>query len=175
MTDPTTEPDASAPAVDWDPASDPDGLTWEDVQSRDAYLDFLLDLYFDTADQGRGALGLTLTVGGAVVSGIAISRAEWIERSVALLASPDTTPASEHLDQIWNRLHGRYVEVSKRRDDAGLPIRARRFVHMRDVRILNGHSTDVSLWRGALADVSGWTIGSWNPPGTLTSEQESGA
>ncbi|CAL4859993.1 hypothetical protein [Microbacterium sp. MM2322] len=173
MTDPTTEPDASTPAVKWDPASDVDGYAWEDVRSRDPYLDFMLDRYFDVADQARGALGLTLMVGGAVVSGIAISRAEWIERTLTDFQPSNSAVVEEYLRPIWSHLHDHTVEESNRRDEADLPTRARRFIHLREVRILNGATMNVSTWRGDLASVDAWSLGSWNPPGVLTTDGDS--
>jgi hypothetical protein len=37
---------------------------------------------------------------------------------------------------------------------------------MKDARILLGGGDEyvqVPLWRGALADITGWSLGSWNP------------
>lgn len=41
---------------------------------------------------------------------------------------------------------------------------ARGFLHMTDVRLGAGDTvTQVSLWRGELSDITGWSFGCWNP------------
>lgn len=49
--------------------------------------------------------------------------------------------------------------LDPRREDAGLPIAARNFVHMRDAKLFTGgQEVPIPLWRGNLGDVSSWSM-----------------
>ncbi|MDQ7876572.1 hypothetical protein Q9R08_01140 [Microbacterium sp. QXD-8] len=143
---------------------DPDGYTDDDLSSKDGYLDLLLSMYVGFADEGSGAIGMTLQSNGAVISGIVISRAEWIERVVDSLTASGGGQTAENLGEWYGKMQDNFLEEWNRRDAADLLGRARRFIHMRDVRVLNGADVNLPTWRGSLADVTGWSLGSWNPP-----------
>jgi hypothetical protein len=69
-----------------------------------------------------------------------------------------------YIEKVFNHAHDLVIERAKGRGEADLPSRARRFLHMKDVRLGTGDVwTQVPLWRGALADITGWSLGSWNP------------
>lgn len=150
---------------------DPDGYTDDDISSKDGFFDILLSLHVGFADEHRGFIGVTLQSNGAVISGIVISRDEWIERIVDSLRASGGGQTAEHLGQVYTDIQRRFLDEWNRRDEANLPGRARRFIHMRDVRILNGAEINVPLWRGALADVTGWSLGSWNPNESVPAEE----
>lgn len=159
MTDETVTPAPDDGPAKWDPASDPDGYTWEDVRSKDFLLDVVLDFALGEREEPGGSFTLTITTGGQVVSGTAISRSEWMD---AVASQYEGAGGTEHLRQVFEKLQERILEEMDRRKAADLPEGARGFVHMRDVRIGNGNVwTQVPYWRGALADVSGWSLGSW--------------
>lgn len=166
MTDEAVAPAAEDKPAKWDPATDPDGYTREDVRSKDFLLNVMLDFGLGTREEPGGSFNLTLIVGGQVVSGIAISRGEWMD---AVAGQFEGAGGHEYLRKIFDKANDAIVEEEGRRTAADLPTRARRFVHMRDVRIGNGNVwTEVPYWRGALADVSGWSLGSWNSPTAST-------
>lgn len=155
--------DADESAKPWDPSTDPDGYTRDEISPKDGYLDTILDFTHGLNDESLvGHVGLTVITGGALVSGLAISRAAWIAGMVDAYAqaSPDTAP---HIEKIYNRRHGSVLSMAAGRDAADLPTLARLALHMKDVQIsIGGVTTNVSLWRGSLADVTGWSFGSWN-------------
>lgn len=80
----------------------------------------------------------------------------------AVAAQYEGAGGTEYLRKVFDTVNERTVKAMDRRRAADLPTRARQFVHMRDVRIGNGNVwTQVPYWRGALRDVSGWSLGSW--------------
>ncbi len=164
MTDEDQVPDDQDDDVQpWDPDTDPDGYDYERVKRKDWYLDLALDLTFGMDDDNaEGFIGLTITSNGALVSGLAISRRAWIDATVEQYKQAGADES--WIQKFYTEFHEDNLAEAKRRRDARLPQQARRFLHMRDVRI--GTATDyvqVPLWRGALADVTGWSFGSWNP------------
>ena len=149
---------------------DPDGLTAADVLSKDGLLDLLLGSYVGWKDDGHGHVGLTVQSGGVVISGVVISRTEWITRLAQSLRESGTAEFADNLEASFGRIQRDLAEEWDRRDQADLLGRARRFIHMRDVRVLATPSVDLPLWRGALADITGWSLGSWNPPAAIEHE-----
>lgn len=168
MSDSTPTPEQTdGPAAPWDEASDPDGYTRAEVLPNDWYLDTLLSFFVGDDDSDEGAVGITVTTAGAVVSGIAISRMAYIERSLNLLReSGSREDLVAAVETVWNRGATQVVDEANRRRKADLPPRARRFIHLRDARVWAPEgSLNVPLWRGTLADVSGWSLGSHNEVG----------
>ena len=168
LTDTTTTPDSENNREPWNPENDPDGFTFEDIRPKDWYLDSLLDLVVGESDQNAGSISMTLQVGGAVVTGMVISRKEWIDTTVKSLhsASGDSFKVlGDGVRKLYDFANSSSVERHERRDAEELPLAARRFIHMRDVHITVGGATEffgLPLWRAPLADVSGWTLGAHN-------------
>jgi len=66
-----------------------------------------------------------------------------------------------YVEQLFQEAHDAYVENSDKRRQGDLPTRARRFLHMKDVSFGNGTATTtLEFWRGSLADITGWSLGS---------------
>lgn len=167
----TTTTDEEATAIEagesakpWDPDADPDSYTRDEITPKDWYLETVLDFSHGFNDEHMdGIVGLTVIAGGAVVSGISISRAAWIAGMVDLYTQANVNTAP-HIEKLFNFAHDTVAERAKSREEADLPTRARGFLHMKDARIGVGDTyTQVPLWRGALADITGWSLGSWNP------------
>lgn len=160
---PETEP-ADAEHEAWDPASDPDGYTDEDVRRKDWYLDVVLTLVHGANDQrADGLVGLTVTSSGAVVSGLAISRLEWIAGVTEQYQDTGNSEAAAAIAEMFNVFHDESISEATRRRDAELPSAARKFLHMKDVRMSMGSNfIQLPYWRGSLADITSWAMGSWN-------------
>lgn len=166
-------PEESEPGGKWDPDTDPDGYTMDDVQPKDWYLYTVLDFVIGLNDENEGSVGLTVQSNGATVSGMAISRKEWIAGLVGQYAGAGAEETGKHIPMLFERAHEGVIESNKKRDDAGLPAGARRFLHMKDARILFGGSNEyvqLPFWRGKLSDITGWGLGSWNPPREASDE-----
>lgn len=168
MTDESTTTNTEASEKSWEPETDPDGYTRDDISPKDWYLDTVLNFVHGFNDEHPGGIvGLTVTSNGVVVSGLAISRAEWMAGIVNQYKEAGADETAIYIEKVFNQAHDMVIERAKERDDADLPSRARGFLHMKDVRLGTGDVwTQVPLWRGALADITGWSLGSWNPKQT---------
>ncbi len=147
------------------PSNDPDGYTEDTVERKDWYLDVVLTLAHGGSDQHtEGLVGLTVTSNGAVVSGLAISRSAWIAGVAEQYQNSGVGEAGTVLAETFKSFHDGVVNEADRRRKAELPTAARKFLHMKDARISTG-STSIQLpyWRGSLADITSWAMGSWNP------------
>ncbi|MEV7826445.1 hypothetical protein [Microbacterium enclense] len=160
-----TEPDDGAEPTPWDEQNDPDGYTLDDISPKDWYLDTTLNFIHGFYDKNEGGvIGMTVQSGGVVVSGLAISRAAWVTETGKLYAMAGAEETGTYVEKVFRQAHNAAVEKAEERDAADLPTRARRYLHMKDVRFGVGDQwTQVPLWRGKLDDITGWSLGSWNP------------
>ncbi|MCX4529997.1 hypothetical protein OG982_30725 [Streptomyces sp. NBC_01551] len=128
----------------------------------DMYLGLLVPLL--ELDE-RNHIPVTLTVSGAVIYGELISYDVWKSEWVKLLQESTQGAGVDVLAKFPQSVD----DVRQELVDAGelhVLKSPPRFVHLRDVSILGGsHSTTINhrLWRGRLAEVSGWSLGtpSW--------------
>ena len=107
------------------------------------------------------SIGITLTLGGAVVTGQMIGQADYVEllSNAVASATADAGLASE----VAKGLASTASDLGER--DARID--AVRHVHMRDVRfhlssgLPKAHLT-LPLWRGRLSEVSGFALGEFS-------------
>lgn len=151
----------------WSEENDPHGYRRADIVPKDYFLETLLNFIVGSNDDAAGHIGLTVTSAGVVVSGIAISRTEWMKLTLDALDEGDgegENALKTAVEGIWRTRVEAAVAQNDARFESGLPTSARTFIHMRDVRFLNGSQAgEAPMWRGSLRDISGWTIGSHNP------------
>jgi hypothetical protein len=148
----------------YDFSTDPHGYTREDVLGVDFYLDEILRMSFGNFNDSENTFGLTFTLDGALVSGIAISAKSW-NRLMSESLGEAHSALGEHFAEMTGELAASSREVVQSRIDDDRPLAAYRFIHMRDVRITAGGITQfVPLWRAQVSKVSGWSIGSTNTP-----------
>lgn len=160
-----TENTAETEPKKWTPEGDPHGVTFADIIEKDWVLGTLIDMLVGPDDSHRGSLSLTIQSNGATVTGMLISGEEYFESMKDILSSSGNSEWADATGKVWERLREDGREWTRKREEANLPQQARRFIHMRDVRILSGSMyLDTSLWRGTLADVTGWSLGSHNAP-----------
>ncbi len=164
--DPMGKDSGSQEPEPWDPETDPDGYTYDDISPKDIYLDTLLNFYAGSTDQSDGGIGITLQSNGSIVSGIVISRKAWIEATLNSFAAAAGKEMGDAVGFVFKLINDKQIEKYKKRDDAKLPAGRRNFIHMKDVHVTVGGANDhyaLPTWRGSLADVTGWSLGSWNP------------
>lgn len=166
MTDVTT-PDEVKETPAWDEANDPDGVTSEMLAAKDWVLDLLLDFVTGPESDQDGTIALTVNSGGVVISGLVVSSSEYQRRAADQLRDGGAGEAADAFERILTAARRSSTEESQRRQEAGLPTAARRFLHMRDTRVRSATEyIDTPLWRGNLSDISGWSFGSHNPKET---------
>lgn len=164
--DPT--PDSVNDEQRWRPQDDPDGLSREDVSPRDLPLYYLLSTTVGFDDDKEGSFGITMSLGGQVVSGLVISRKAWLERMQQLVRDEAGAEAlADGLGMMGDTIATVTAENKARREALNLPPATRQFIHLRDVRVYlpGGDNLDVKLWRADLKHLTGWTLGSHNLKG----------
>ena len=126
---------------------------------NDWILDYLLTAATGVADDGDGNIRVTLTCGGVVITGTVISGTKWITGMNALLGE-ESPEISEGFKSASSMLATDRAETRNRRNALGLPVRAREFMHLRDVHLGSGNSsTSAPLWRAPRSEISGWALG----------------
>ncbi|GGY77473.1 hypothetical protein OH797_22330 [Streptomyces anulatus] len=121
--------------------------------------DLQLQLLIQLLDEDpRSSLPLTLTHPGGVLHGDVIGheqwKAEWA-RSLRQVEGEGANLLAEFPETVDQGV--RELRAGEDAETARLP----RWIHLRDVTLVVGAMNPVSLplWRGRLADVSGWALG----------------
>ena len=119
-------------------------------------IDDTLQQLVHLANDGGVEMGITLTVGGALISGTLISSQTYFQRvydSIIEVSKPGENPGVDAVAEV----------LKSRTPRTGWPIAAQ-YIHMRDARIYNGRSeplpTNGTNWRGKIASVDGFSLGS---------------
>ncbi len=94
-------------------------------------------------------IGITLSVGGAVLTGLLVTRDRWL----AELASYDRGARPGTLTQIVGIIHEAELAGSPVLDDAG------NFLHLTLVRVAGRPAEVPQMWRVRISEVAGWGLG----------------
>jgi hypothetical protein len=146
---------------------DPDGPDEQD-DGYDAPHDPMLLAYVRAVELGA-EVGLTITVPGATISGILISRRTYQQAHTATLAAAARSVDLHTLAKaIEESLAGDLALADALTSDAGIPGSVPdelTYLHLRDARFLSGGGLVPpvgragALWRARLEDVTGWSLG----------------
>lgn len=163
---PTDAESDESPFKNWRHRNDPDDMRREDFNRKDWALNAFLDMTVDLPGSIENSLSLSVTVDGMLISGKLIHRMKWAELFVAEIkaqagVSPELADGIEHV--ITSPLI-KTAAMLERRAATDLPNPARAFVHFQDARLYTpGTHSDYSLWRVAIDDISGWSLGAHTP------------
>lgn len=123
--------------------------------------DLTLQLLANLAQRGSvDGVGLTLTVGGAIVTGQLVGRSEWFA-GLHEAHGDRLAAVSEPFKKFDER-------VTEKRGEEGDPTRFN-YIHLKGARYLTGAGfapteDDAGMfWRGRLTEVSGWSFGMFGP------------
>lgn len=126
-------------------------------------VDWLLAQLIALADNGGVETGMTLQLGGLVISGVLISGREYFVEAAKITAAAKVTgTAGPDLAQVLARMmdqfKGIYPAAGAGEWDEG---RKPTYIHLRNARIAlpSGGASPPSLWRGKLTSVDGYVIG----------------
>jgi hypothetical protein len=147
---------------------DKDEYTVQAVENIDAKDWFLESTIRNLVNQGI-EISITLTVGGAYVTGLLTSGKRYFEELGATVAAaskaPDDTAAV--LGEAWKGYTAIYEKPADAPDDWQPPPVG--FVHLRNAyyvapgqQAMPGNGP--TLWRGKLSSIDGFSIGSIDPP-----------
>jgi hypothetical protein len=94
-------------------------------------------------------IGITLSVGGAIVTGLLVTRDRWL----AELTSYDRGGRPGTISQIVGLIHEAELAGSPVLDDMG------DFLHLTLVRVVGRPGDVPQMWRVRLSEVAGWGLG----------------
>lgn len=122
--------------------------------------DILLGMFTDLAEESGLELGVTLTVGGSVVTGLLVGRREWLRRLVAY--HDELLPVVGSIQETWDREAAEETPRDERGPDYLPPYESK--IHLVDARyVTSGQNLPTGeqslFWRGQLSEVDGWSFG----------------
>jgi hypothetical protein len=129
--------------------------------------DWLLQDFVLMANEAGSSVGVTLTVGGVLVTGMLIGAKQYFESLGDLLAAaiPDRAAAASMREKyvtLGAEMHKRHLAYMARLE-AGKEGEAPTFLHLRDARVYAGPSVVPTrggvLWRGRISAVDGFIVG----------------
>lgn len=128
---------------------------------KDLYLDILMDFVLGSNnDSEDGSFGITLSLQGQAISGLAISHDAWTRHFVDQLREA-SSGLGDAMSTLFDNFNARNREVAARAESSEQLRPSRRFIHLRDATVFTGTTRlNVGLTRVALDDVSGWSLGS---------------
>ena len=135
-------------------------INLDDGVERDHFLQTLVIL----ANNDDIEMGVTLTVGGFLISGMLISGKKYYEKIKTLLSENiDDDSALEYIQSIIDLP----MAVYKDDDDDDRPINIV-FIHLRNAQFFGSDGShipqpDGALWRGRISEVSGFFLGNLSP------------
>lgn len=143
----------------------------------DVILGLLVEAINQVPDDSTGpGVGLTLNVGGVVISGRLISNWQWTQLNRDSFAESSPNGFSKLLDEVLVSMKESRDEIATARTAAeALPQRYRNavldqdhvaFIHLTEARIYipgqPGMPGNGLHWRGRLSEVGGWSFGVFN-------------
>lgn len=153
---------AKLPAGRSGPESDAgERLPAAELLSRDMVLEGLI---FSANAEGQ-QYGVTLTLGGTVISGILTSDAEFLRYLAEEITQGQDTPEvralRDDLEQTAQRTEQKLREILARPRHGSRPIPIMPVLHLRDATIWlpGGQAVQVPFWRGRVEAVDGWFMG----------------
>ena len=140
--------------------SETDGLPGEAFDPPDWALDLLIEALSGNDESGTRSTVVTVSFAGTLVTGRLVSLVVWT-RGMKQWMAQSNPEFADALETLFMEPMQEVIETAKKRAADGLPLPARHFIHLQDVRIGYGASaTTMKFWRGRLSEVSGWAIGS---------------
>lgn len=128
-------------------------------------VDWFLQSTIETVIAKGVEIGVTLTVGGAIVSGTLIKGRTYFEELGATLtaASQAEGDMQSVLGEAWKGYTAIYDKPAGAGDDWQAP--AATYIHLRDTRFFSPGNAPLPtnqgvLWRGKLSSIDGFSIGS---------------
>ncbi|UVC19231.1 hypothetical protein IHQ72_33200 [Mesorhizobium onobrychidis] len=141
-----------------------DGVVRRITDARDWFLQNLVDLVNHTGV----SIGITLTVGGVLVSGQLTSGKKYFEEFGKTFAGgfKDGDPEFiAYLEKVYSQYGDIYAPSKSKGEHKELPS----YVHLKDVHIFSAPgrpipTEDGNWWRGRICEVQGFMLGSLNFP-----------
>ena len=125
--------------------------------------DWFLQSLVSIANSGPLEFGITLQVGGFLVSGSLVNGATYFEGFAAQFAS---TFPKEFAKDMQDAIGSHGAVYKKPREEEDSPLLQPTFIHLKGARFFNNSGKPIPIdkegvwWRGRLSEVSGFVFGS---------------
>jgi hypothetical protein len=130
--------------------------------------DPILRLFASIAEQASFDLGITVSVEGALVTGVLVGQDEWLRLLGQTMDGGESIALS--LRRYLNKgLHEAVTEVIEPLNDDPQP-EEYEYLHLKNARYVMGQAfvptppTEPVLWRGRIEHISGWSWGTLSSP-----------
>nr|WP_288356451.1 gas vesicle accessory protein GvpU [uncultured Pseudomonas sp.] len=131
--------------------------------------DWFLSMLVKIANNGPGEFGVTLNVGGSIISGMLISGRKYFDEFAKQFATPfrgenedSESPSIEATLKQFGQIYDK-TENEETDDKENNPVS---YIHLRDANIFFRDGTIPTnqgvLWRGKLSSVDGFSLGNLN-------------
>lgn len=117
--------------------------------------DTMLAIFVDLANRNGEGVGVTLTVGGSLISGTIVGRVQWIDGIMERYG--EQVSGFRAFREVWTEQVERF--------DSDEPMAAyESIIHVKDARWWGGDPdsplpTEGAFWRGRLDQIQGWSLG----------------
>jgi len=138
-----------------------------DWKEPDWFLQILVNM--TNAGDGSVELGMTLLVGGFLISGKMVGGAKYFDGFAEDFASGFADQAvAENIRRSFSQYGEIYRSEEAQQDDADQPVQSPTYVHLKEARFFNTAGNPIPAnrgvwWRGRLSEVSGFMIGTLGP------------
>ena len=127
---------------------------WEGRQT-----DWLVQWFAGFVNRTSLEIGVTISVGGAQLSGALVSHSTYFSRLAEGFSSAFTKFEGVDIDQLREMILG-FDQTPEVAEGGNLP--APQYLHLSDVKIISGGGTiniEGGLWRGKIASIDGFILG----------------
>jgi hypothetical protein len=132
------------------------------VLNQEEGVDWLLAYIIGMAEMSV-EIGVTLTIGGQVISGTVISGRRYFKELAEGFATSTVSKGMEGLRESLKSGFSQFADLYPKPEDADLSPKPK-FIHLTNTKFVLGNKLTgggpQALWRGKLAAVDGFTVGS---------------
>lgn len=132
--------------------------------------DWLLSRFVSMANTQGVSIGVTLVVGGSLVTGLIIGGREYFREMGAALARATGSDPDAGAEDFGRSVEDLYPtapdegDEARRKEEGQEPRTRVKFIHLRNARVLHGttmipENFQGHLWRGRIAAVDGFMLG----------------
>jgi hypothetical protein len=130
-------------------------------------VDFFLQLLTDIVNKSDSEIGVTLSVGGNLISGLLVSRSKYFEAFGTEFASAfhELPDVAANLYSSFSQLGDTYTQSSNP-DQPPPPVI---YIHLKNAKHFYGNAAPIPSnrgvwWRGRLSSIDGFSLGNLGPP-----------
>lgn len=125
-------------------------------------LDWYLQRLVALANETGLEIGITLTVGGGVVSGTLISGKKYFEKFAKEFSAAWPGEGKQDIESSFSKFGAIYDKSESEQDKPANP--SPQYIHLADARVFHGREMLPSsvgvMWRGKINAISGFSLGS---------------